>query len=210
MLEGKLKRIKYTALLLAPTALITVPVCLIGTPISKASNAVKKLVYKLRYKQIQAKQIEQSKQKLEQLEKKYANSPIGTIERTFDMSQTKKCRITTVNTKYGPIQKREIVYLDNASESKRAIVYSGFALLGNNQIPTHITTEKTLTTKTYSTGTTRDFVFYSSQEQQLWQTNPVEYETSTDTTSKSAKQFEQFVKYFDDQYFKAKENLPMI
>lgn len=211
MLKGKLKRTKYTALLLAPTALLAAPVYLIATPIAKASTEVKKLVYKIRQKHIEQKHTNQSKQKLEQIENEYATSPIGKIERNFETSDSQKSRITTVYTKYGPIKKQEIIYqnAENAEE-KRAIIYSGYVCLEKNQMPIYITAKKTFCTETYSTGTTRDFFRYHSQAQQLWQQEPFVFEQSTSHDSTSAKHFDDFVKYFDDQYFRARENLPMI
>ena len=211
MLKGKLKKVKHTALLLAPTALLAVPLYLIATPIEKASAGVKKLVQKITKKHIEQKHIEQSKQKLEQIENEYSTSPIGKIERSFDMTQDKKCRITTVYTKYGPIKKHEIVYQNAENlQEKRAIIYSGFVCIEENKMPIHITAKKSFCTETYSTGTTRDFVRYHSQIQYLWQTEPFEFEQSTSPDSTSAKHFDDFVKYFDEQYFRAKENLPML
>ena len=211
MLKGKFKKVKHTALLLAPTALLTVPIYLIGKPLEKASIAVKKLVYKIRQNNLEKKHFEISQQKLEQLESQYPCEKIGKIERSFDMNQNKKCRITTVHTKYGPIEKKEIVYQNAENcEEKRAIIYSGYVCVEKNKMPIYLTAKKSFCAETYSTGITRDYVRYHSQTQELWQTKPFDFEQSTSPSSTSAKHFEDFVKYFDDQYFKARENLPML
>lgn len=210
MFKGKIKRIKYTALLLAPTALLAVPVYLIATPLEKASDGVKKLVHKIKQKQIEKQYQQYSKQKLEEIEQKYKNTPIGKIERTFNTTENQKSRITTVHTKYGPLEKQENIYLNNSSDQKRAVIYSGFVCIEKDELPVHITATKIFCTQEFSTNSTKDYVLYNSQVQKLWQSEPFEFEQSSSPTCIAAKHFNDFAKYFDEQYFKAKENLPII